>query len=172
MFKNISPSREYIIRFFQDFDVSFCMFQKEMILASNCMLSARTLNYILAAFVLLFAHLHSSFASDILRIETILASPSSYAQHDVTLRGKARQIRKAEPYSCSKTFCGRSTVAYEFILEDDTATIRVSVPCSCFGETSIHDGQMIIAIVSIRVLEGGVQPAVVGIAHQIRSTEP
>lgn len=172
MFKNISPSREYTIRFFQDFDVSFCVFQKEMILASNCMLSARTFSYILAAFVELFAHLDSSFANDILRIETILASPSSYAQHDVTLQGKARQIRKAEPYSCSKTFCGRSTVAYEFILEDDTATIGVSVPCSCFGETSIHDGQTIIAIVSIRVLERGIQPAVVGIAHQIRSTEP
>ena len=109
---------------------------------------------------------------DTLRIESILASPSSYAQHDVTLRGKVRQIRKAEPYACSKTFCGRGTVAYDFILEDDTASIGISVPCSCFGETAIHDGQTIIAIVSIRVLERGVQPAVLGIAHQIRASEP
>ena len=131
------------------------------------MLQARTLGYILVALVLLFAYLDSSIASDILRIETILASPSSYTQHDVTLRGKARQIRKAEPYSCSKTYCGRSTVAYEFILEDETATIGISVPCSCFGETSIHDGETLIAIVSIRVLErGDVQPVVVGVAHR------
>ena len=144
-----------------------------MILASHCMLQARTLGSILAALVLLFAYLDRSIASGILRIETILASPSSYAQHDVTLRGKARQIRKAEPYSCSKTYCGRSTVAYEFILEDDTATIGVSVPCSCFGETSIYDGQTLTAIVSIRVLEGGgVQPVVVGVAHRILPSPP
>ena len=85
--------------------------QKQMILASNYMLPARTLGYILAALALLFAFLETSIASDILRIETILASPSSYAQHDVPLRGKARQIRKAEPYPCSKSYCGRSTVA-------------------------------------------------------------
>jgi len=40
--------------------------------------------------------------------------------------------------------------AYDFTLEDNTATIGISVPCSCFGETSIADGQTIIAIVSIR----------------------
>jgi hypothetical protein len=147
--------------------------QKQMILASTCMLQARILGYILAVLILLFAYLDSSIASDILRIETILASPSSYAQHDVTLRDKARQIRKAEPYSCSKTYCGRSTVAYEFILEDDTATIGISVPCSCFGETSIHDGQTLIAIVSIRVIErGDVQPVVVGVAHRILPSPP
>jgi hypothetical protein len=56
-----------------------------MILASTCMVPARTLGYILAALVLLFAYLDSSIASDILRIETILTSPSSYAQHDVDL---------------------------------------------------------------------------------------
>mgnify|MGYP003575374596 FL=1 len=144
-----------------------------MILASTRMFLSRTLGYILAALALQFANLDSSIASDILRIETVLASPSSFAQHDVTLRGKARQIRKAEPYPYSKTYCGRSTVAYEFILEDDTAIIGVSVPCSCFGETSIHEGQTLIAIVSIRVLEGGgVQPVAVGVAHQILPSSP
>jgi hypothetical protein len=137
------------------------------------MFPTRTLSYILAALVLVFAFLDTSIASDILRIETILASPNSYAQHDVTLRGKARQIQKAEPYPCSKSYCGRSTVAYEFILEDDTATIGISVPCSCFGETSIHDGQTLITIVSIRVIEGGgVHPVVLGVAHQILPSPP
>jgi len=135
------------------------------------MVPARSLSHIFPALVLLFASLDSSVASDILQIEAILASPSSYAQHDVTLHGKVRQLRQAEPYACSKSHCGRGTVAYNFILEDDTAAIEISVPCSCFGETSIHDGQTIIAIVSIRVLEHG-RLGVVGIAHQIRASEP
>ena len=54
-----------------------------MILASTCMLPALTLGYILAALVLLLAYLDSSIAGDILRIETILTSPISYAQHHV-----------------------------------------------------------------------------------------
>jgi hypothetical protein len=144
-----------------------------MILVSNCMLPARILSHIITALVLLFAYLDSSFASDIVRIEAILASPSSYAQHDVTLRGKARDIWKAEPYPCSKTRCGPATVAYDFILEDETAAIGISVPCSCFGEPLIQDGQPMIAIVSIRILQrGGVQPVVVGIAHQILPSAP
>ena len=122
---------------------------------------------------LFFPYPDSSFASDILRIGAILAAPSSYAQHYVTLRGKARQIRKAEPYSCSKTFCGRSTVAYEFILEDDTGAIGISVPCSCFGQTSLNDGQSVTAIVNIRILEqGGAKPVVIGAAHQILPSAP
>ena len=98
----------------------------------------------------------------------------SYAQHDVTLQGSVMQVRKTEPYSCSKTFCGPATVAYSFTLQDDTAAIDVIVPCSCFGQMSITDGERVTAIVSIRIIEkDGLQsPAVVGVAHDIRASGP
>jgi len=145
-----------------------------MILTVNGILPARPLSHILTAAVLLFAYLDSSFAIETLRIEAILASPGSYAQHDVTLYGKVRQIRKVEPYACSKTVCGSFTVAYSFMLEDDTAAIEIVVPCSCFGEAPLIDeGQSIIATVNIRVLERDeFQPTVIGVAPRIRVSEP
>ena len=91
----------------------------------------------------------------------------------MTLRGKMRQIRKAEPYASSKTCCGRGTVAYDFTLEDDTASIEISVPCSCYGEIAIHDAQTIIAIVSIRIVDrDGVKPVAVRAAHKIFPSAP
>ena len=144
-----------------------------MILAVNRILPARPLSHIFTAAVLLFDYLDRSLAIETLRIEAILASPRSYAQHDVTLYGKVRQIRKVEPYTCSKTICGSATVAYSFILEDDTAAIEIVVPCSCFGEAPLDDGQRIIATVNIRVLaRDGFQLTVIGVASRIRASEP
>jgi hypothetical protein len=145
-----------------------------MILADSHILPARCLRYIFTLGVLLFVYLGVSFASEPLQIESILASPRSYAQHDGILQGRAMQIRKTEPYSCSKTVCGPATVAYSFILQDDTATIDVIVPCSCFGQMFIVDGERVTVTVSIRIIEkDGLQPpAVVGVAHDIRASTP
>jgi hypothetical protein len=144
-----------------------------MILAVNRILPARPLSHIFTAAVLLFAYLDSSFAIETLRIEAILASPRFYAQHDVTLYGKVRQIRKVEPYACSKTICGSATVAYSFIFEGDTAAIEIVVPFSCVGEAPLDDGQRISATVNIRALErDGFQLTVIGVAPRIRASEP
>ena len=144
-----------------------------MILADSRILPPRSLRYIFTL-GLLFVYLGVSFAAELLRIESILASPRSYAQHDVILQGSVMQVRKTEPYSCSKTFCGPATVAYSFALQDDTAAIEVIVPCSCFGQMFIADGERVTATVSIRIIEkDGLQPpAVVGVAHDIRVSAP
>jgi hypothetical protein len=144
-----------------------------MILADSRILPARNLRYIFTL-GLLFVYLGVSFAAEPLRIESILASPHSYAQHDVILQGSVMQVRKTEPYSCSKTFCGPATIAYSFTLQDDTAAIEVIVPCSCFGQMSIADGERVTATVSIRIIEkDGLQsPAVLGVAHDIRASKP
>ena len=145
-----------------------------MIFADSRILPARSLRYIFTPGVLLFVCLGVSFAAEPLRIESILASPSSYAQHDVILEGNVMQVRKTEPYSCSKTFCGPGTVAYSVTLQDDTAAIEVIVPCSCFGQMSIADDERVTVTVSIRIIEkDGLQsPAVVGVAHDIRASKP
>ena len=144
-----------------------------MILAVSRILPARSLRYIFAI-GLLFVYLGVSFAAEPLRVESILASPRSYAQHDVTLQGSVMQAWKTEPYSCSKTRCGSATVAYSFTLQDDTADIEVVVPCSCFGQMFIADGERVTATVSIRIIEkDGLQPpAVVRVAHDIRVSKP
>ncbi len=91
-------------------------------------------------------------------------------------KGKGHVLRghQTEPYSCSKTRCGSATVAYSVTLQDDTAAIEVIVPCSCFGQMSIADGERVTVIVSIRILEkDGLQsPAVVGVAYDIRESKP
>jgi len=145
-----------------------------MILTVARILPSRLVSLIFfAAAVMLFVCLDSSVAMETLRIEAILASPNSYAQHNVTLRGKVKEIRRAEPYPCSKTRCGPATLAFDFILEDETGTIGISVPCSCFAEPSLYDGQEILAIVSIRIIErDGVQPVAVGVAHQVLPSAP
>ena len=132
-----------------------------MILADSRILPPRSLRYIFTL-GLLFVYLGVSFAAEPLRIESILASPSSYAQHDVILEGNVMQVRKAEPYSCSRTLCGSGTVAYSFTLQDDTAAIDVIVPCSCFGQMFIADGERVTVTVSIRILEKDGQ---IGRAH-------
>ena len=144
-----------------------------MILADSRILPARSLRYIFTL-GLLFVYLGVSFAAEPLQIESILASPRSYAQHDVILQGSVMQVLKTEPYSCSKTVCGPATVAYSFALQDDTAAIDVIVPCSCFGQMFIADGERVTVTVSIRILEkDGLQsPAVVGVAHDIRVSTP
>ena len=144
-----------------------------MILADSRILPARSLRYIFTL-GLLFVYLGVSFAAEPLRIESILTSPRSYAQHDVILQGRVVQVRKTEPYPCSKTVCGPATVSYNFTLQDDTAAIEVIVPCSCFGQMSIADGERVTAIVSIRILEkDGLQsPAVVGASHDIGASRP
>lgn len=133
-----------------------------MTLADSRILPARSLRYIFMLGVLLFVYLDVPFAAEPLRIESILASPRSYAQRDAILQGSVMQVRKTEPYSCSKTFCGPATVAYSI------------VPCSCFGQMFIADGERVIVTVSIRILEkDGLQsPAVVGVAHDIRVSKP
>ena len=133
-----------------------------MTLADSRILPARSLRYIFMLGVLLFVYLDVPFAAEPLRIESILASPRSYAQRDAILQGSVMQVRKTEPYSCSKTFCGPATVAYSI------------VPCSCFGQMFIADGERVIVTVSIRILEkDGLQsPAVVGVAHDIRVSTP
>jgi hypothetical protein len=144
-----------------------------MILADSHILPPRSLRYIFTL-GLLFVYLGVSFAAEPLRIESILASPRLYAQHDVILQGSVMQVRKTEPYSCSKIFCGPATVAYSFTLQDDTAAIEVIVPCSCFGQMFIADGERVIVTVSMRILEkeGLQSPAVVGVAHDIRASKP
>ena len=89
-------------------------------------------------------------------------------------KGHVLQGHQTELYSCGKTVCGPATVAYSFTLQDDTAAIEVIVPCSCFGQMSIADGERVTVTVSIRILEkDGLQsPAVVGIAHDIRVSRP
>ena len=103
-----------------------------MILVNSRMLPARILRSVCTLAVGLFVYLGVSFAAEPLRIESILVSTRSYAQHDAILQGSVMQVRKTEPYSCRKTFCGPAMVAYSLTLQDDTAAIEVIVPCSCF----------------------------------------
>ena len=86
-----------------------------MILAVSRILPDRSLRYIITI-GLLFVYLGVSVAVEPLRVESILASARSYAQHDVSLQDSVMQARKTEPYSWSKTRCGSATVAYSFVL--------------------------------------------------------
>ncbi len=122
-----------------------------MILADSRILPARSLRYIFTL-GLLFVYLGVSFAAEPLRIESILASPRSYCQHDVILQGSVMQVRKTDPYPCSETVCGPATVAYNFTLQDDTVAIEVIVPCSCFGQIFIADGERVTATLGIHHL--------------------
>lgn len=72
------------------------------------------------------------YTEEPLPIKTLLADPTPYGLHTVTLHGVVRQLKLLDPpfWSPGKggSFCRN---AYTFLLDDSTASVAVGVPMDC-----------------------------------------
>ena len=88
---------------------------------------------LLTLVVSLAAWAGDSFGIDVGSLGSIIQEPNSYNLLQVTLHGTALNVHRTGPIKGAK--CGLIFGSYNFVLEDDTASLPVFVPGPCYASS-------------------------------------